>query len=315
MATAYKENRFWWEDRLWKRKMDILDASLAHPDAPRNFINPKPYSQAYITGLIGEREARKWLEQKGFEVFDYEGLKGHFEMIDYNASRILKTLAIMRRRRKQEYIEQDKKLILSCKLNIIKQVHFLKELFGNNYYPARRLFIEIHRLREKLCHSNRKRGSSQPDLIVKKGKEVSFVEVKANTSDLSVVQRGCFKLAKIYGFNALTLKVKVESNVAKDIRLLYYNGRIGSIEKPQMDLKICQYEAIIEAFNALGGAKTAYEIKEWVTNKYGSVWKDFSTPMCKMLPSHLNRHCPKKYRVLTRQCRGIYVVAGTVPKE
>ena len=189
-------------------------------------INTKPYSQAYIAGLIGEREAREWLEKKGYEVFEYEGMKGHFEMIDYNASRILKTLPIMRRRRKQEYIEQDKQFILSYKRNIVKQVSYLKEVFGENYFHARHLFIEIHMLRENLRHSNRrKRGSSQPDLIVKKGKELSFVEVKANQSDLSLEQRRCFKLAKTFGFNAMLLKVTVESNVAKDIRLLDYKGR------------------------------------------------------------------------------------------
>ena len=112
----------------------------------------------------------------------------------------------------------------------------------------------------------------------------------------------------------MTLKVTVESNVVKDIRLLDYNGRIKSIEKPK-DLKINQYESIIEAFSVLGGARTADKIKEWVTNKYGSVWSDFSTPMSKMVPSHLYSNCPKKYRVLTRQCRGIYAVAVTVPNE
>ena len=171
MATK-SDNEFWWEGRHWKREMEILDAFLANPNAPRNFIKTKPYSQAYIAGLLGEREARKWLDQKGYEVFEYEGMKAHFEMIDYNASRILKTLAIMRRRRKQEYIEQDKQLILSYKRNIVKQVSYLKEVFGENYFHARHLFIEIHRLRETIRHSNRrKRGSSQPDLIVKKGKE------------------------------------------------------------------------------------------------------------------------------------------------
>ena len=315
MATK-RNNNSWWEDRHWKQEMSILDAYLANPNAPRNFINTKPYSQSYITGLLGERQARKWLDQKGYEVFGYQGLKAYFDGIDGNASRILKTVAKMKRRRKQEYKDQDKQVILSYKRNIVREVSHLKEVFGDNYFQARHLFIEIHKLREELRHSNRRRrGSSQPDLIVKKEKELSFVEVKANTSDLSVEQRGCFKLAKSYGFSALTLKVTIESNVAKNIRLLEYYGRTEYLEKPKMDLTINQYEAIIEAFNALGGARTPYNIKEWVTNKYGSVWKDFSTPMCKMLPSHLSRHCPKKYRVLRRQCHGLYTLAETAPKE
>ena len=120
---------------------------------------------------------------------------------------------------------------------------------------------------------------------------------------------------KSYGFNALTLKVTVESNVAKDIRLLDYKGRIESTEKPKPHLTISQYEAIIEAFNALGGARTAHEIKDWVTNKYGFVWTDFGTPMSHMIPTYLGHHCPKKHRVLTRLNRGVYAVIGTVPEH
>lgn len=314
MATK-SDNKFCWEGRHWKREMEILDAFLANPNAPRNFINSKPYSQAYITGLIGEKKARKWLKENGYEVYEFDDFMTNFECIDSYASRILKILPSMRRRRKQEYIQQDKQFIDTCKQNIVKQVNYLKETYSEKYFVLRHLFADIHKLRENIRHTKKKRrGSRQPDFIVKKGNMFAFVEVKANTSNLVTEQRGCFKLAKSYGFNALTLKVTVESNVAKDIRFLDYIGRIGSIEKPQ-DLKINQYEAIIEAFNVLGGARTADEIKEWVTNKYGSVWKDFSTPMSKMVPSHLYSNCPKKYRALTRLHRGVYAVIGTVSEQ
>lgn len=326
LAAFNKKEIFFWESKLWMRKMAILDRVLGTESTHAirdNFDyrwtyqrnKNKQYSQRYIDGLIGEKEGRKWLEDNSYEVHEYEGLKAHFESIDKNASFIVKTFQSLNRRRKQEYKEQDKLLIEKYKRSIVRQVGYTKQIFGDKYFQARHLFIEIHKLREDIRHNRkRRRGSSQPDFITKKGEELSFVEVKANTSHLSVEQRGCFQLAKIYGFNALTLKVNVESNVAKDIRLLDYIGRVGSIEKPQ-DLKINQYEAIIEAFNVLGGARTAFEIKEGVTNKYGQVWKDFTTPMSKMVHSHLCSNCPKKYRVLTRQCRGVYVVARTLPKE
>lgn len=34
-----------------------------------------------------------------------------------------------------------------------------------------------------------------------------------------------------------------------------------------------QQEAIIEAFKALSGVKTIYEINAWVRQKYGELWK------------------------------------------
>jgi hypothetical protein len=38
-------------------------------------------------------------------------------------------------------------------------------------------------------------------------------------------------------------------------------------------------EAIIAAFNALGGERNIKEIKDWVYEKYGDRWKDLGTSL------------------------------------
>ena len=206
----------------------------------------------------------------------------------------------MKRRRKQEYIIQDKQLIAKHRESIVKEVSYLKGLFGESYFGARHLFIEIDELRSYLCYNKNRRGSRQPDFITKKENEFAFVEVKANTSDLVVEQRGCFKLAQKYGFNAYTLKVIVEGNVAKNIGFLPYDGRKESIEVEKADLVLNQYEAIIEAFNVLGGTRSVTEIKNWVIDKYGFRWKNFYVLMLQMASNRLNSSIPEKYRVLCK---------------
>ncbi|WP_047985464.1 hypothetical protein [Ornithinibacillus californiensis] len=71
-----------------------------------------------------------------------------------------------------------------------------------------------------------------------------------------------------------------------------------------------QIEAIIDAFHNLGGERTAREIEDWVTKKYGSRWKDYSTSMADMVPvSHGGNNSsevPDYYRVLNRVERGRY---------
>ena len=69
-------------------------------------------------------------------------------------------------------------------------------------------------------------------------------------------------------------------------------------------------EAIIEAFQALGGVKTKNEIEDWVSREYGNRWKDFGTRMADMVPLPLggNRSSsvPERLRVLERVSRGEY---------
>jgi hypothetical protein len=43
-------------------------------------------------------------------------------------------------------------------------------------------------------------------------------------------------------------------------------------------------EAIIAAFETLGGERTIKEIKDWVYVRYGDRWKDIATSMADMVP-------------------------------
>lgn len=284
----------------WTRKMQMLDSALTGSGRYADYRGNKPYSQNHISGLIGERDGRKWLDKMGYEVYEFQQINSYFTGIDSSASEILKVLSVMKRRRKQEYITRDKQLIAKHKQNIVRYVSYLKGLFGERYFGARHLFIEIDKLRDYICHNSNRRGSRQPDFITKKGNEFAFVEVKANTSDLVVEQRGCFKLAQKYGYNAYTLKVKVENKIALDIGLFPYDGRKESIKVQKADLTLNQYEAIIEAFNVLGGARSVTEIKNWVTDKYGFRWKDFYVLMLQMASNRLDCSIPDKYRALSK---------------
>ncbi|RKY52475.1 MAG: hypothetical protein DRP89_07635 [Candidatus Neomarinimicrobiota bacterium] len=71
-----------------------------------------------------------------------------------------------------------------------------------------------------------------------------------------------------------------------------------------------QYEAIIEAFEVLGGVRTIEEIKNWVSRKYENRWKDFGTAMADMVPLSLGGNhsssAPDRLRVLERVSKGKY---------
>lgn len=92
-----------------------------------------------------------------------------------------------------------------------------------------------------------------------------------------------------------------------------YHAREGEIEM------VTQYEAIIEAFRALGGEKKIREIEEWVSRKYGRRWKDFGTPMADTVPRSLggnkSSQCPRRYQVLKRVARGVYRLIDTYSTE
>jgi hypothetical protein len=178
---------------FWNRKMKALE-------------NPTEYSSAYLSGLIGENEGRKWLTDSGYEVFEFEWISFYFLSIE-------RTLERLRRRRKPEYKEYDKSIIA----NIEK---FLKGIFRERYEVTRQFFASIHQPRKEL---HKKRSRDKPDFIIKKNNDFALVEVKANQSMLTTGQRECFKIAKSHGIKAFTLKVVVETNVVKEISLLEYN--------------------------------------------------------------------------------------------
>lgn len=73
---------------------------------------------------------------------------------------------------------------------------------------------------------------------------------------------------------------------------------------------VTQNEAIIEAFRAMGGIRTAQEIKNWVESKHGTRWKDYSTPLADMVSrqhgGNQSSTVPDYFRVLKRVSIGKY---------
>jgi hypothetical protein len=64
------------ESVAWKIKMAALDGALNISNSQYNrgtlsmfyeSSKRKTHSEAYIAGLIGEREGRKWLKEQGYE--------------------------------------------------------------------------------------------------------------------------------------------------------------------------------------------------------------------------------------------------------
>lgn len=77
-----------------------------------------------------------------------------------------------------------------------------------------------------------------------------------------------------------------------------------------------QYDAIIEAFKALGGERSVVEIRDHVSEKYGNLWKDFNTAIADMVPfSHggnSSSSVQENKRVLERVSRGKYRLLKTL---
>jgi Holliday junction resolvase-like predicted endonuclease len=170
-------------------------------------LNIHSLSQAF--GKIGEKEARKWLENLDYEVYS-------FQEIIWKISDLEQAIDRLGRRRKLKYKEQDR-------IHIRRQAEFLKSIFGGESKEIRtfcREFLllsrEVERIRQAKNFTRRGVG---PDFVVKKDNAVTFVEVKVNEADLTKYQKVCFKIAKSHGFRTMVLRVKVEQNLPKDIRL------------------------------------------------------------------------------------------------
>ena len=209
--------------------MAILEGALGNPNSEEGHqyqyekAKNKHYSEAYLAGLIGEKEGRKWLGDNGFEVYEFSMMFHiYFGGIDNNISEILRTYKSMRHRRKAENEAEDKQLIEDLKQGIIAVVCFLKVRFGQNYVTVRRLFLAIDRTTKQ-----NKVGERYPDFIVIKQGSCSLVEAKANKSKFYAGQVECFELAESFGLMGKVLKVTVEANKAKDIELLDYKSQLS----------------------------------------------------------------------------------------
>jgi hypothetical protein len=190
------------ESAWWKLRLKTIEENIGK------------YSSKYVAGVIGEKEGRKWLTEQGYEIFEF-GTMAYFYF--WNLEKVVDRL---KRRRKQKYIEEDKIYISTLE-------HKLKGIFGEKFEGMRQFFKDFYQLKEEIreeMRETRKYGvlGAGLDFIVKKNNSFSFVEVKANQSTLSKQQRMCFEIAKRYGFKTFVLRVKVESNIPKDICLVEF---------------------------------------------------------------------------------------------
>jgi hypothetical protein len=183
------------ESAWWKLRLKTLE-------------NRDKYGSKYLAGVIGEKEGRKWLTENGYEVFEFGSMEYRFEGLENVVDRL-------KRRRKQEYIEEDK-------IHINTREHKLKGIFGEKFEEMRQFYKAFYQLKEKIRKAPKYRMNVGSDFIVKKDGAFAFVEVKANQSMLSKYQRMGFKIAKRYGFKTFVLRVKVESNTPKDIHLIEF---------------------------------------------------------------------------------------------
>lgn len=194
--------------------MATLDAALGLPNSQlrhnwhyERSLN-RHYTEKFIAGLIGEKEGRKWLKEQGYQVFEFGMAESYFETLKV-------TLERLEKRRKQTYIEQDKAIVKCFEDR-------LRELFDETFDEAKIFYFEfIKKRREiwRLRSASGHRGGIGPDFIVKKGGILSLIEVKANTSKLSIYQKTCFDLAKTCGFSSWVLKITVDNRAVKEIRL------------------------------------------------------------------------------------------------
>ena len=165
----------------------------------------------FFVGLIGEEEGRKWLTKQGYKVYE-------FGMIEHYFKELENTIDGLKRRRKKEYIEEDKIYVNALE-------HKFESVFGEKFEGIRQFFKAFHQLKIDMEKAKEYELRVGLDFIVKKDNDFSFVEVKSNKSMLSKDQRMCFKIATRYGFEAFVLKVKVEPNHFKDFCLMRFRPR------------------------------------------------------------------------------------------
>lgn len=189
-------------------KKELLSRALSPSN---NRATGKSYSKEYIAGLIGEIEGAKWLTAQGYEVYQFGFIGHYFDVLN-------KTVERMKKRQKKEYIENDGNYIKTLEQT-------LKGFSGEHFEAMRQFYAEVLPIRSEIRKTVQfayQVGGVTPDFIVKKNNDFFIVEVKANISMPTKHQRMCFEMAKRYGFKAMVLRVTVELNVAKEIRLSEY---------------------------------------------------------------------------------------------
>jgi hypothetical protein len=157
-------------------------------------------------GSIGEKAARKWLENRGYTVYFFQDVMGMFAYLAL-------TKLQMDRRRKEEYKENDRKLIFRIE-------RLLRDIFGQSFEDLKRFNEAIRELVEKEETARVRQGVKKVrsigfDFICKRNSRILFIEVKVNQAELKKYQKHLVEISKEYGFKAMVLRLDVEIEVSQ----------------------------------------------------------------------------------------------------
>lgn len=162
-------------------------------------------------GSIGEKVAKKWREKRGYSVYFFKYIMGGFTNLHNTRLR-------MKRRRKQEYRENDKKIIHKIEKDLM-------DVFGQKF-EAMRKFDEAIRNLANEEEENRKSLRTKKtraigfDFVAKKDSNIFFIDVKVNQAKLGKYQKLSSKITKELGFKAMVLRLDVEIEIGKSIQLI-----------------------------------------------------------------------------------------------
>ncbi|MGA3190976.1 MAG: hypothetical protein ABSD73_00500 [Candidatus Bathyarchaeia archaeon] len=143
-------------------------------------------------GSIGEKVAREYLKQNGYEVHLFRDIM--FKLDFY-----------MHRKKSEKF---DK---------------FFSDFFGGKLEDMEAYIEAIRKLAreeaETRLASHYSRVGIAPDFVVKKDGDLFFIEVKVNQSEPKKYQKASFQIAQKLGFKTLTLRLNVAINIQNDIHI------------------------------------------------------------------------------------------------
>ena len=150
-----------------------------------------------LYGFVGELLARHSLQEDGFEVYSYDEIVwGNLAYMEVVADRL-------KRRRKKEYIENDKRIIR-------ERETALRRIFGKKFEDMRRYVKALMELqKERETHNHRKRGSISLDLIAWHKGQFTFAEVKVNEGHLTKYQKANMEIAREHGFHTMLFRYRI----------------------------------------------------------------------------------------------------------
>jgi hypothetical protein len=169
-------------------------------------------------GSIGEKIGKIWLEKKGYKIYFFQDIMG-------GLAYLRKKIIQMNKRRKEEYKENDRKIIQKIE-------EFLIGVFGQKYEAMKRFDEAIRQLvkkeeEERLAQGIKKRRSIGFDFIALKNDNIFFIDVKVNQADFRKYQKLSSVIVKEHGFHAMILRLNVEITIGNRIQFTEPENILG----------------------------------------------------------------------------------------